>query len=209
VKKANILIDLASISYSVRELLTKLRQFSKGQKLFVFMIVFVSGLLFYANAMAFNLVSAPMFANDIVAYVALTVAVIFAISTLTLIFRDMQSNAVALRIKKQQVICAVKESEEASGTVPLPDPPRENISEEKIKIELSEKDNQSLKQLKIERTKLICPACRKVLELPIYLGEMIVDFGPPKTSNLVRQCRYCGAIIALKQKDAPEEVWKE
>jgi hypothetical protein len=195
--------------------LTKLRQFSKGQKLFLFMIVFVSGLLFYANSIAFNLFSAPMFANDIVAYVALTVAVTFAIATLTLIFRDIQSNAVALRIKKQQVIDAVKESEEASDTVPLPVPPRENIDRFDCNrqflqaIRAQEQDNQSFKQLKIERTKLICPACRKELELPIYLGEMMVDFGPPKISNLVRQCRYCGAIIALKQKDKPEEVWKE
>ena len=84
------------------------------------MMIFVSGLLFYANGIAFNLFSAPMFANDTVAFVALAVAVTFAMMTLTFIFRDMRSNGAALRTKKQQVIGAVEESEEASSTVPLP-----------------------------------------------------------------------------------------
>ncbi len=206
--------------------MTKLRQFSKGQKLFIFMMIFVSGLLFYANGIAFNLFSAPMFANDIVAFVALAVAITFAMMTLTFIFRDMWRNGVTLRTKKQQVISAVKESEEANSTVPLPVSPPDNVNridcnrqvvqaitqkgEEKIKIELSEQDNKSIKQLETEHTKLICPACRKEFEMPIYLGELMVDFGPRKPSNLIRQCRHCGAIMALKQKSAAEEdVWKE
>ena len=173
------------------------------------MIVFVSGLLFYANGIAFNLFSAPMFASDIFAFVALAVAVTFAVATLTLIFRDIRSNAIALRTKKQQVIGFVKESEEASGNPQVPQVVKAQESEEKTKIELSELDNKSFNQIKIERTKLICPACRKEFELPLYLGELMVDFGPPKQSNLIRQCRHCGENIALKQKEVAEEVWKE
>ena len=58
--------------------LTKSRQKSRMQKFFVIMMIFLISLLVYANGIAFNLFSAPMFANDIIAYVALAVAVTFA-----------------------------------------------------------------------------------------------------------------------------------
>ena len=53
---------------------------SKGQKFFVIRVAFVCGLLFYANLIVFNLISVPMFFNDIVAYAALGVAVVLTVN---------------------------------------------------------------------------------------------------------------------------------
>lgn len=151
-----------------------------------------------------------MFVNNIVAFVALAIAATLTIIFLTIVVRDKR-NSVCQKEQKSQTIEGDKESERASSNTSLPINSQEIIS----KTEPNDKNLQTMmpeqkNRLKIKPNKLICPACRREFELPIYLGDMMVNFGPPKTSNIVHQCLYCGAIIALKQKDAIEEdVWKE
>ena len=67
------------------------------------MVVFVCGLLFYANAVAFNLISAPIYISDIITYAALTVAVTLTIITLTIVIRDKRRSLFA---KTQKSIVA-------------------------------------------------------------------------------------------------------
>jgi hypothetical protein len=93
----------------------KYRQFTKGQKIFVIMAIFVCGLLFYANAVAFNLISAPNYVGDIVAFSALTVAVTLTIITLTIVIRD-KLKGLFLKSQKSNVDSVVK-LDQASDTV--------------------------------------------------------------------------------------------
>jgi hypothetical protein len=94
---------------------TSTRQFTKGQKFFVIMAIFVCSLLFYANAVAFNLISAPIFVNDIIAYAALTVAVTLTVITLTIVIRDKR-RSVFPKTQKSTVIDSIKESNAAPET---------------------------------------------------------------------------------------------
>lgn len=82
------------------------------------MAIFVCGSLFYANGVAFNLISAPMFVNDIIAYAALTVAVTLTIITLTIVIRDKRKG---IFIKTQKLnVDSVVELDQASDTVSSP-----------------------------------------------------------------------------------------
>ncbi len=63
------------------------------------MAIFVCGLLFYANAVAFNLISAPVNVGEIVAFSALAVAVVLTIVMLAIVIRD---NRRILSARKQQ-----------------------------------------------------------------------------------------------------------
>ncbi len=175
------------------------------------MAIIVIGLLFFANIKVFNLFPTPVFVNDIVVFAALAMAVALTIIFLTIVVRDKRNADLCPKEQKSQIIEGVKESESASNTTPLPLNSQETIS----KTEPNDKILQSMvpekkNRLKIKPSKVICPACRREFELPIYLGDLIVDFGPPKPSNIVQQCLYCGAILSLKQKGAPEDdVWKK
>jgi hypothetical protein len=91
-------------------------QFTKGQKFFVIMAVFVCGLLFYANAVAFNLISAPLFISDIITYAALTVAVSLTIITLTIVVRDKRRSLFA-KTQKSIVANSNKESIEMHSII--------------------------------------------------------------------------------------------
>ena len=70
--------------------MTNYRQFTTGQKFFIVMAIFVSGLLIYANIDAFNVISAPLFFTDIIAYSAITIAVVLTIITLTVVISDIR-----------------------------------------------------------------------------------------------------------------------
>jgi hypothetical protein len=96
----------------------KHRQFTKGQKIFVIMAFFVCGLLFYANAVAFNLISAPIYVGDIIAFSALTVAVTLTIITLTVVIRD-KLKGLFLKSQKSNVDSVVK-LDQASDSVSSP-----------------------------------------------------------------------------------------
>jgi hypothetical protein len=86
----------------------KHRQFTKGQKIFVIMGIFVCGLLFYANGVASNLISAPTYVGDIITFSALTVAVALTVITLTIVIRDKRRSLFA---KKQKSIVANSDKE--------------------------------------------------------------------------------------------------
>jgi hypothetical protein len=90
------------------------------------MAVFVCGLLLYANAVAFNLISARTYVGDIIAYSAFTVAVTLTIITLTIVIRDKRRS---LFVKTQKSFGANsnKESIEISSTILLPVDSQENI----------------------------------------------------------------------------------
>jgi hypothetical protein len=181
-------------------------QFSKEQKFFVILAIFVVGLLLYANGVAFNLISGPTFVNDMIAYGAFTVAVVLTVITLTIVIKNERKGVFA-KTQIPNAIDAVKEPNETPGTVVSSKVDIQNIN---IVEAVPEQTNQPVKQLAIEPTKLICPACRKQFTLPNYLGDLMVDFGPRKPSNLISQCRHCGASIPLKQKNAAEEnFWTE
>ncbi len=82
------------------------------------MAAFVCGLLFYANAVAFNLISTPVFVNDIIAFGALGVAVVLTVITLMIVTGDMRRIRL-LRIQKSNVDIVV-EIDHASDTVSSP-----------------------------------------------------------------------------------------
>ena len=158
-------------------------------------MIFVISLLVYANGIAFNLFSAPMFANDIIAYVALAVAVTFAAIVLTTIFRDIRHGVstkteMPIPVTVHENINEIELSPEALQTI-------KNLE---IEMEESEQKKQQLKQIIEPPTKVICPACREAFYLPNYERDYIVDFGPPKQSNVYRRCPHCKLPIALKQE---------
>ncbi len=81
------------------------------------MAIFVCGLLFYANAVTFELISAPLFVNDIISYVALTVAVTLTIIMLTIVIRDKRRELLFSKIQKSNVVNSSEESIETSSTI--------------------------------------------------------------------------------------------
>ena len=176
-----------------------LRELSKNQKVFAIMLIFVCGLLFYANGIAFGLFASPIFSPEVVAFLAVAIAVALTIIILT----------IAL-VEKQKGIEDVKEADEAAVTVLSP----VNIQEQK-KIDLKPNTDGNLIisqeiEVKQKRVKLICPACRKEFRLPIYMKDLIVDYGPPKLPKIIRRCPYCDQLINLKPENTPQEdVWKE
>ena len=89
------------------------------------MAVFVCGLLFYANALAFNLISAPIFISDIITYAALTVAVTLTVITLTIVIRDKRRSLFA-KTQKSIVTNSDKESIELPSTILFPVDSQEN-----------------------------------------------------------------------------------
>jgi hypothetical protein len=188
----------------------KLRLFSKPKKLYLIMMAFVAVLLVYANGLTFNLFSAPSFANDIIAFSVLGVAVVFTIITLTVIVRDVPRKDSILEMKLP--VTETPKPEEASVRAPF----SSFFKNQAVEVQKSEnkngnglsEDNQLFKRLKAEPTMLICPSCRKMFKMPAYLGELLVDFGPKNASNLLKECPNCGATIALKQKIASAEVEK-
>jgi prepilin signal peptidase PulO-like enzyme (type II secretory pathway) len=87
----------------------KSRSFAKGQKFFVVMVIFVCCLLFFANAIAFNPISASIFVNEIIAYLALTVAVTLTIITLASVIRDKR-RSLSPKTQKPNVVNSSKET---------------------------------------------------------------------------------------------------
>jgi hypothetical protein len=175
----------------------KMRQFSKEQKIFGILTIFVVGLLFYANLVAFNLISVPAFVFDSIAYVALATAVSLTIVMVTVVNKD----------KREAWIAKTQEPNEKSD----PNPPKVNLQKPTSNIELvfGEK-KQPVKQVVIKPTKLFCPACRKEFSLGGLEGDYMINFGPPKPSNLIKYCPNCRSPISLKRKGvAEEDIWND
>ena len=137
--------------------MTKFRLITKGQKYFVAVAIIAFGLLLFANALAFNLISSSIFVNNVIAYAFIAVATVITVITLTILIRDKR--------KKSNELDAFIESNEVSGKVSPP------ISIQKtskvVEANLADEKNQSAKQFAMETTKVICPACRKEFNLPI------------------------------------------
>jgi hypothetical protein len=191
--------------------LTESRKFSKGQILFLSMAGIVVGLLFYANIRAFNLFSAPAIVNDMVVFAALAMAVSLTIIFLVIIVRDKSKAVVLLKGQKSQNIEGVKESEKEYCTLPTPINSQTTVSKTEPNKQIFQAITPEQKnRVKNKPNKLICPACRREFELPIYLGDLIVDFGSPKQSSIFKQCTNCGAVVTLKKMGESEDyVWKE
>jgi hypothetical protein len=181
-----------------------MRRFSKEQKFFVIMTIFVCGLLIYANVVAFNFISVPTFVFDIIAYVALAAALALM---LTVVIMDRRKRLSA-KTQVSNALGAVKDQNETSDVIPLP----VNLQKTSkvVEVDVAEQKNHSVKQLVMEPTKLFCPACRKEFSLGIFEGDYMINFGPPKPSNLIRYCPHCEARIMLKRKGTEEEnVWND
>jgi hypothetical protein len=174
-------------------------QFSKGEKVFVVMTIFVIGLLLYANCIAFNLISVPVFVFDFIAYVALAAAVAL---TLTIVIMDKRKG-LFIKIQEPDAVDLVKETNVMTDVIPSPTNLQKTTNV--VEADVEEQKNQSVKQLVMEPTKLFCPACRKEFSLGIFEGEYMVNFGPPKPSNIIRYCPHCDSPIGLKRKGIVEE----
>ncbi len=169
------------------------------------MAVFVCGLLLYANGVAFNLISAPTYIVDIIAFLALAVAVGLTVVTLAIVIRDKR-RILSARTQKSNVDSVVK-LDQPSNTLSSP-----TVSAVKESGEPLETGQEQLpKKPVIRPTKVICPACRKEFNLPSYERDYIVDFGRPKRTNLIKQCPHCKTSITLKRKGAfeDEDIWKD
>jgi hypothetical protein len=203
-------------------------KFFGKRNLFVIIVAITVVLLFFANAGAFGLISLPK--NSI--YAALAGAIVIASIPLTILLGD-KIKALGHRIKSflsepdiQEIINQTKEPDQAPDIAPAPviaqtgtikvDPYTEMLRQfraqktsRKFESDNEEPEKQLPKKPVIPPTKVICPACRKEFNLPIYEKDFIVDFGPPKKSNIAEPCFYCGALISLKRKDDQEDIWKE
>ena len=180
-----------------------MRHFSKEQKFFIIMTIFVCGLLIYANVVAFNLISVPTFVFDIIAYVALAAALALM---LTVVIMDRRKRLSA-KTQEPNVLDAAKEPNETSDVIPSP----VNLQKTSkvVEVDIAEQKNLSVKQLVMEPTKIFCPACRKEFSLGIFEGDYMINFGPPKPSNIIRYCPHCDTPIALKRRGAEEDVWND
>jgi len=161
-------------------------------------------LLLYANCIAFNLISVPVFVFDIIAYVALAAAVAL---TLTIVIMDKRKG-LFIKIQEPNAIDAVKETNVTTDVVPSPTNLQKTTNI--VEADVKEQKNQSVKQLVLEPTKLFCPACRKEFTLGVFEGDYMVNFGPSKPSNIIRYCPHCDSPIALKRKGSVEdELWSD
>ena len=177
----------------------KFRLMTKGQKYFIILTIFICGLLFFANALAFNLISTSIFVKDIIAYASIAVATVLTIIILTILIRDKRKKSSALDEKTE------------SNEVPRKVSPMIIIQKTSNSVETNAAGDkhQSTKQFPVEAAKVICPACRKEFNLPTFWGDLIVDFGPPKQSNITKNCPNCQTPIPLKRKRTSEDLWKE
>ena len=79
----------------------KFRLMTKGQKYFIILTIFICSLLFFANALAFNLISSSIFVKDIIAYAFIAVATVLTIIILTILIRDKRKKSSALDEKTE------------------------------------------------------------------------------------------------------------
>jgi uncharacterized membrane protein len=185
----------------------------KKRNLFAVIAIIVFCLLFYAMGVVLHLVASFIFAPDIEAILAEVVAVILLVVMFYLDFIEkrrgtpLDSHRTDLSsISARENVKHVESDPEVIQSV--------KVQKSTIKVEAAKAEqNQSalVKQLITHPTYLICPVCRKEFSLPIYERDYIVDFGPPKQSNLIKHCLYCGASISLKRIGTVEEegIWKD
>jgi hypothetical protein len=205
------------------------RVFGK-RNLFVIIVAFTVGLLFFANAVAFGLIYLPEYAM----YAAVAGAAVLAAIALTMILGE-KIKVLGSRIKRfvsepdiQEIINEVKEPDQAPDITSAPVIAQVSIKKvdsyaellrqfgvqkttSRLEADILEQEKQLPKKPVIPPTTVLCPACRKEFNLPIYERDYIVDFGRPKRSNLIKRCPHCQTSIPLKRRGVVEEddIWKD
>jgi hypothetical protein len=178
---------------------------SSKKILFITMIVIVVGQLIFANGVAFGLIALP--ASSI--YAAIAGAVALTVITFAIAFKDVQRTSFA-KAQKSGAVVPLEESNKAPVTFSQPVNINIQKSTSALELDLAKQKNQSTQPLITQPTKLICPTCRKEFNIPFFEGNLMVDFGPPKQSNLTKLCPHCEAPVPLKRIGAKEEeIWKE
>ena len=170
---------------------------------FVTMIVIVVAQLIFANGVAFGLIDLP----DSSIYAAIAGAVALTVITFAVALKDIQRSAYA-KAQKTEVVAPLKEPNKAPLTFSQPVNIQKSTSI--LELDLAKPKNHSTQPLITQPTRLICPTCRKEFNIPFFEGNLMVDFGPPKQSNLIKLCPNCEAPVPLKRIGAAEEeIWKE
>jgi len=175
---------------------------SSNRILFVTMITIVVAQLIFANGVAFGLIALP----ESSIYAAIAGAVALTVITFAVALKDIQSSAYA---KTQKPDAVAPQKEPNKTPVTLIQPVNTQKSTSALDLPLAKQKNQSTQPLIRQPTKLICPTCRKEFNIPFFEGNLMVDFGPPKQSNIIKHCPNCEALVPLKRICAKEEIWKE
>ena len=191
---------------------------------FVATIIIVVGLLFFADGVAFGFIALPEFSM----YAAIAGAVALTAITIAIALKDKLRRSLPKtqkqgeiqqkqaeeqqkpieEPKKQDEDVAVKESNKAPGTFVGPFYIRKSANT--VEPDLAKQENPPTKPFIMQPTKVICPACRKEFNVPFFEGNLIVDFGPPKQSNLTKVCPHCQTPVRLKRNGVADgEIWKE
>ena len=170
---------------------------------FVTMIVIVVAQLIFANGVAFGLIALP----DSSIYAAIAGAVALTVITFAVALKDIQRSSLC---KSTKIRCSCRLKEPNKAPVTFIQPVNIQKSTSVLELDLAKQKNQSTQPLIRQPTKLICPTCRKEFNIPFFEGNLMVDFGPPKQSNLIKLCPHCEAPVPLKRIGAAEEeIWKE
>ena len=178
---------------------------SNKRILFVAMIAIVVGQLIFANGVAFRLIALP----ESSIYAAIAGAVALTVITFAIALKDIQRSTLA-KTQKSYAAAALKESNKAPVTFNQPVNINIQKSTSALEFDFAKQKNQSTQPLITQPTKLICPTCRKEFNIPFFEGNLMVDFGPPKQSNLTKRCPHCEAPVPVKRIGEPEEeIWKE
>lgn len=227
--KPDIAVETAKLPDETPSTITPPTKVSGKRNLFVIIVAFIVGLLFFANAVAFGLISLPAYSI----YAAVVGAVILIALTVTM-FSGEKIKILGSRIKSfladpqmQDIINEYKETDQTPETAPAPviaqkeikkvDPYAELFRQFDFQkastpeADIVKQEKLSPKKPVIQRTKVICPACRKEIMLPDYMKDYVVDFGPPRKSDVTKICPSCQASVPLKRIGVldEEEIWKE
>jgi hypothetical protein len=179
----------------------KLTRHSRKQKLSVFTLIIVSGLLIYADGIVLGIFS-TLGAQDIVAYGTTVLAVVLTFLILAVNYKDAPKGKFSdtERVQGTEVSKeSNKTTKDMGATVKVQ---HAQLKQSSIVQSSRSFKNQpkAISEEVQEKVKHVCPACRKELTLPSYLADYILDFGPPKNSNQFISCHYCNTTIRLKQK---------
>jgi len=177
---------------------------SSKRILFVTMIAIVVGQLIFANGVAFGLIALP---NSSI-YAAIAGAVALTVITFAIALKDIQRSALA-KAQKSDAGSPLEESNKAPVTFSQPVNINIQKSTSVMELDLAKQKNQSNQPSITQPSKLICPTCRKEFNIPFFEGNLMVNFGPPKQSNIIKLCPHCEAPVPLKRIGTKEEIWKE
>jgi hypothetical protein len=179
---------------------------AKEQKVYTIMVFIIVCLLFYAIGIALNLFASLIFTPEVDAILAETTAVVLIIIMYSITFIEKRKE-VPSETPNIQAIDTIKEP----NKTPIAAPPTVNTQKITIKYEpkKTEKKEQPAKQPIVPREKLMCPACRKDFNKPIYMKGFTIDYGSPsKLPKRIVYCPHCDQAINLKEKSTLEEdIW--